>query len=272
MARYLRQSTTSTIKLGPFVSPSDGLTPFTTGGFTVKVGANGAALGARHDATAISHDADGYYSVELDSTDTAAVGRLKVEVPGSSGNYLPVWDDFVILSGAVYDVLFGSTALAITGDTMKISVGTGAGQINVASGKVPATMGSTDYSGNTVQTGDAYARIGATGSGLTSLAPSSTALSTAQWTNARAANLDNLDAAITSRSTFSAAANLGSPRALDSVADGSITVTDALWCAVAAAAGKEQVIGTTYTVKTPFTGTTIRSFTLDSGTAPTTRA
>jgi ABC-type phosphate/phosphonate transport system substrate-binding protein len=49
------------------------------------------------------------------------------------------------------------------------------------------------------QTGDNYARIGSTGSGLTSLAPASTALSTAQWTNTRAGNLDNLDVAVSSR-------------------------------------------------------------------------
>ena len=41
------------------------------------------------------------------------------------------------------------------------------------------------------QTGDSFNRIGATGSGLTSLAPSATALSTVQWTNARASYLDN---------------------------------------------------------------------------------
>lgn len=76
---------------------------------------------------------------------------------------------------------------------VKLSVGTGTGQVNVTSGKVPATMGSTDYAGNTVQTGDSFARIGATGSGLTSLAPASTALSTADWTTARAGYLDNLN-------------------------------------------------------------------------------
>lgn len=42
------------------------------------------------------------------------------------------------------------------------------------------------------QTGDSYARIGATGSGLTSLAPSATALSTATWTGALATNLGTL--------------------------------------------------------------------------------
>jgi hypothetical protein len=43
------------------------------------------------------------------------------------------------------------------------------------------------------QSGDIFALIGPTGSGLTSLASASTALSTAQWTNARALLLDNLN-------------------------------------------------------------------------------
>lgn len=43
------------------------------------------------------------------------------------------------------------------------------------------------------QTGDSFGLIGATGSGLTSLAPASTALSNATWTNARAGYLDNLN-------------------------------------------------------------------------------
>jgi hypothetical protein len=72
-------------------------------------------------------------------------------------------------------------------------------QQDLSAAKYAATLGSADYSGNTVQTGDSFARIGATGSGLTSLAPSSTALSTAVWTNGRAIFLDHLDADVTSR-------------------------------------------------------------------------
>jgi hypothetical protein len=63
-----------------------------------------------------------------------------------------------------------------------------------------------------------------------------------------------------------------SPRALDSVSDGSLTVGDALVGAIVAAAGKESVSGTSYVVQTPSTGTTIRTFTLNSSTAPTTRS
>lgn len=49
----------------------------------------------------------------------------------------------------------------------------------------------TTYTGNTPQTGDAFARIGATGSGLTSLAPSATAISNAVWTNTKAGFIDS---------------------------------------------------------------------------------
>lgn len=99
------------------------------------------------------------------------------------------------------------------GASVLLSSGTGTGQLKLASGYVAMTWADiaapttsvnlsgttvnlvntlTTYTGNTVQTGDSFARIGATGSGLTSLAPSSTALSTATWTNTLATNLGTL--------------------------------------------------------------------------------
>ncbi len=51
----------------------------------------------------------------------------------------------------------------------------------------------TTYTNNTPQSGDSYARIGSTGSGLTSLAPASTALSTDTWTSALATYVANLN-------------------------------------------------------------------------------
>lgn len=73
------------------------------------------------------------------------------------------------------------------------NVGSANTSVNLSATTVNLTNTVTTYTGNTPQTGDSFARIGATGSGLTSLAPSATALSTAQWTNARAGYLDNLN-------------------------------------------------------------------------------
>jgi len=64
---------------------------------------------------------------------------------------------------------------------------------------------------------------------------------------------------------------LSSPRAIDSVADGSLLVSDALWAALCWAAGQVSASGTSLTIKTPSTHTTIRTQTLDSSTQPTQR-
>ena len=231
MARFLRASTSATVRMGPFVSPSDGVTPYTSTPGTVYLSKAGGAFAARNDATSITHDRDGYHVVTLNATDTGTVGRLRAEVAGSSSNYLPVWEDFVVLDTSVYDVLFGTAPILTT---------------------------TTDLSGAQV--------------------PSSAGA-------ALKAAYSNLDATISSRSTYAGGAVASvtapvqislsqtglSPRALDAVADGSLTVGDCLVAAVCGAAGKETVSGTSYVVKTPSTGTVIRTFALDSATLPTAR-
>ena len=73
--------------------------------------------------------------------------------------------------------------------------------------------------------------------------------------------------------SFNLNQTLNAPRALDAVADTLLTINDAFQCAVAAAAGKEAVVGNTYTIHDlRSSGTTIRTFTLDNGTAPTSRS
>ena len=74
-----------------------------------------------------------------------------------------------------------------------------------------------------------------------------------------------------SPATFDLTRTLSAARAVDNVSDTALTINDALHCAVASAAGKEDVTGTAYVVKTPYTGTVIRTFTLDSATLPTAR-
>ncbi len=102
----------------------------------------------------------------------------------------------------------------------------------------------TTYTGNTPQTGDSYARIGALGAGLTALAPAATALSLTTALNAA--------------------------RNISAVADTSLTLNDAFHGAVSSQGGQETVVGTVYTTMTP-AGTTYRIFAIDSATAPTAR-
>lgn len=105
---------------------------------------------------------------------------------------------------------------------IKLSVGTSIGQVNLISGKVPATLASTDVTGNisvdldtiktqtvtcaagvtvlasvgttsasSPQSGDSYGRLGAAGAGLTAIGDT---------------RLANLDAAVSTRSTYAGGA------------------------------------------------------------------
>jgi hypothetical protein len=86
-----------------------------------------------------------------------------------------------------------------------------------------------------------------------------------------AGNVAGSVASVTAAVSLNPAQPLAAPRALDGVADGSLTVGDAQWAAICAAAGKESVVGTAYKVMTPATGTALRTFTLDNSSSPTSR-
>ncbi len=104
----LKQSTAATIKLGPFVDSTDGATAetgLTINASDVLLSKAGAALTAKNEATAPSHDANGYYAIALDATDTATLGLLKVAV--SIAGALPAWDDFMVVAAEAYDAIVG---------------------------------------------------------------------------------------------------------------------------------------------------------------------
>ena len=96
---YLKQSTTTTIYLGPFVDDSDGKTAETALTITAYLSKAGAAAVARNSATAISHDRDGYYRVELNAPDTNTAGRLRVF--SSTADTRPLWGEGGVLPAQV---------------------------------------------------------------------------------------------------------------------------------------------------------------------------
>lgn len=144
-----------------------------------------------------------------------------------------------------------------------------------------------------IQTGDSFALIGTTGSGLTSLAPAATALSTAQWTNSLATSMGTLTVAAiqsglaTSTALATLSTKIGTPVA-DIAAD--IATVLAKWttaitegyAADGAAPTPEQalmlivqsinefgIVGTTRTVRKLDKTTAAATFTLDDATSPT---
>ena len=124
---FLRQSTATTIKIGPFVDDTDGKTAetaLTISQADVRLSKNGGNYAQKNESSSGSHDELGEYDVDLDATDTNTVGRLRVSVQESGA--LPVWRDFQVLEEAVYDALFATSA----------------------TGKLPATLATSDVTGN----------------------------------------------------------------------------------------------------------------------------
>jgi len=104
----LRQSTTVTVKIGPFLDKTDGVTEEIALNPTVQVSKNGGVFANRNSATAITHDGNGWYAVELNTTDTNTLGRLQVRVHAAA-THLPVWHEFMVLPDNVFNSLVNNT-------------------------------------------------------------------------------------------------------------------------------------------------------------------
>lgn len=117
---FLKQSTVVTLNFGPFVDPTDGVTPKITyagtgagqldnGTTGLRISKNGASLGARNGAPTnlTTYDAFGIYKVWLDATDTGTLGRLHCIFAVSTA--LPIWRDFLVVTPNYYDSLTNIT-------------------------------------------------------------------------------------------------------------------------------------------------------------------
>ena len=110
MSGWLKVSTAITLRMGPFVDSTDGVTPETLLTITqadVRVSKAGAAFAQKNDTGSAVHDENGWYSVPLNTTDTGTVGLLTVAIYESGA--LPVWRDFMVVPAQVYDSLVGGT-------------------------------------------------------------------------------------------------------------------------------------------------------------------
>lgn len=207
MNGYLRQSTASQSRLiGPFVDDTDfktAETGLTIANTDIKLRANGTTL-ANKNSGGGTHQINGMYSLTWDATDTANVGELffSVVVAGA----LPVFGSYVVLEEVVYDALFAASALGYVADqpvnatklggttqtgrdigaSVLLSSGSGAGQVDLSSGKVLLQPTQT---GVTIPTVTTLTDAPGDSSGVTTLLSRLSAL--------RAGYLDNLSAGAT---------------------------------------------------------------------------
>lgn len=124
---FLKQSTATTIVLGPFVDDTDGKTAET--GLTisqadVRLSKNAGTFAQKSDTGSCSHMENGYYSCGLNTTDTGTLGRLDIAV--SETGALPVWKSFLILPSNVYDSLLSTDRLQVHVDEMTAGIITAA--------------------------------------------------------------------------------------------------------------------------------------------------
>jgi hypothetical protein len=154
MPGFLRQATASQSRaLGPFLDSTDFLTPetgLTIANTDIQLVVNGAASADKSSGGG-THRVNGVYGVTFDATDTATVGEMEVSIVVSGA--LPVFDKFFVIEEAVYDALFAAGAAGYQAPIWA------------------AANSTVNLSGTTVKTAtDVATLIGATGSGLTSLA------------------------------------------------------------------------------------------------------
>lgn len=110
----LRQSTASQeVPLGHFVDDADGKTAetaLTIANTDIKVWKSGATTLANKNSGGATHISGGIYYAVLDATDTDTIGPLVLFVAVSGA--LAVRLECEVLDEAVYDAIFGTTALA----------------------------------------------------------------------------------------------------------------------------------------------------------------
>lgn len=270
---FLRQSTASQeIPLGRFVDSGDGNTEeisLTINASDIKLFKTGATSLASKNSGGATHIANGEYYCVLDATDTDTIGPMKVAIHVSGALAVQAW--CCVLDEAVYDSLFGTTALSTltaagvwangTRTLSALGFALAAGDLStdtLTAAKLAADVSSEIATQVRTELATELARIDAaissrlasnsTGSGFTAIPWN------ASWdAEVQSEVQDALDATVA-----------------DSVpADGSRPSIGQGIYALYQFLTERSVSGTTVTVKKPDGSTTLMTLTLNDGTTPT---
>lgn len=121
--KILRQSTAVTLMMGPFLDPTDGVTPVNSITSVPRLSKAGANFGARSSAGAVTNNENGYFTVPLDTTDTNTLGELRIAFTDAT-EHVPVWTDFTIVAAAAYDAQVAATGNGIRADVQAMAANT----------------------------------------------------------------------------------------------------------------------------------------------------
>lgn len=115
--RILKQSTSATVVIGPFVDDADGKTAETTLTLSqadIRLSKNGGAFAQKGDTNSATHMENGMYSCALNTTDTGTAGVLSVLINESGA--LMVRQDYMVLAADAYDALVSDSGNGILAD------------------------------------------------------------------------------------------------------------------------------------------------------------
>jgi hypothetical protein len=150
--RFLKQSTATTLLLGPFVDSTDGVTAETA--LTLSQSdvllwkEGGTALAQKNESTSCTHRSNGLYTCPVNTTDTGTLGTLVVSVAESGA--LPIRQDYLVIPANVYDSkVLGTDLLDVSivqanGSTTPIT--------NFAASALGIVTGTSDNTGFTATT------------------------------------------------------------------------------------------------------------------------
>lgn len=150
MSIMLKQSTATTIVIGPIVDATDasaetGLTISQSDVLLWKQG--GAGLAAKNEASAATHRSNGLYTVPLDSTDTGTLGQLIVNV--AEAGTMVFRGDYEVVPANVWDALYGSDKLQVDAVELNSVAGSAANLERSASVIVRGTVTNSGHTPTT---------------------------------------------------------------------------------------------------------------------------
>lgn len=147
--RLLKQSTATTLLLGPFLDSTDGVTSETA--LTISQAdvllwkEGGTTLAQKNESTSCTHRSNGLYTCPVNTTDTNTLGTLVVSV--SESGALPIRQDYLVVPANVYD------SLALGTDVLDVSAtqlnGSSTAMLNLAASTLGIVRGTSDNTGFT---------------------------------------------------------------------------------------------------------------------------
>lgn len=147
--RWLKQSTATTLLLGPFVDDTDGKTPETA--LTLSQSdillwkEGGTTLAQKNESTTCTHRSIGLYTCPINTTDTNTLGTLVVSVAESGA--LPIRQDYIVLPANVYDsFVLGTDVLDVSATQLN---GSATPLTNLAASSLGIVTGTSDNTGFT---------------------------------------------------------------------------------------------------------------------------